>query len=173
MKKRKILLNISLTQLGITFLFICAIMFIVVWEIPRRDFPQTSLFFSDVRIDYWSDIFFPTISVPVIFIVIITVLNILGLFLSFWIAKWRSLFWVIGVLISTLVDLLFIWASILWVHGALGCIADDLRYAQIFGCEFNFQPELMHIAIGALFSIFIIVLQTLWGRRFFLITYTK
>lgn len=167
-KKEKPLVNITLTQLGTAILNFCAVSCAIIWEIPKRNFPQTPYFFSDVRVDYWKDIFKPAVSFPLIFLIIVLVLKILGLFLSFRVAKERSLIWTIGVSASTLIDVLFLWVSILWVHAALICIEDSLRYGGgPFGCEFDFRPEIWQIVVGGIFSILLIVSQAFLTRQIF------
>lgn len=165
-KKWVLIANISLSQLGIAIISLGAIVVTVVLEVPQIGFPKTHWFYSGLSIDYWRDIFFPATSIPRLVVLIVMGLNILGLFLAYWLYKRWHPSWTIWVATITLLSLALMWLSIIWVHGALRCIADDLKYGHIFGCDFNFQPQTMHFVVGILFSTLILIAQTLWNRRF-------
>jgi len=161
----KPILNITSTQIVITILSMIAVVFTLAWEIPQIDFPKTAWDSSMSHIDYWKDIFIPAISVPLFFYGIVTGLNLIWLFLSFRFSKRRNLYWVIGVSISTFVDILLMWASMIWVRNAVICIADNLRYGSMFGCVYIFQPRLWQIVIGVIISILIVAARAVWSRR--------
>lgn len=156
--------KIALTRIVIAFLSISAVIITVILEIPERDFPKTLALISSYYINYWSDIFFPAIDVPVRVFVILMVLNTFILFFAYWLSKRRQFFWTIGVVIISFIDVLFIWVSLLFVHNGLICQVEAFRNEDLWGCDIS-GLEPLHIIIGTIFSILIVVLGTVFGKK--------
>lgn len=166
--REKPVMGVLLAQLVIAFLSVSAVIFTIMLEIPQVGFPEFSLFNSIDPIDYWSDIFFPALDLPMYVFAFLLVFNTLGIFFAFRLSKRRPYFWAIGIAISSFLNIVLIWISLWWVHNALITNANTLRYADQFGSGFIMRGlESWQVGVGAIFTILIVTVEVVWGRRFF------
>jgi hypothetical protein len=165
---KKPIMIIFIDQAAIAVLIASAVILIVTLEIPQIDFPKTPWWNSNTPVDYWSDLFLPTIDGPVrFFIPLVMLLNSIGLFLSYLLSKRQGFWWVIGMAITTLISVILIWVNIEWAHRGLICGNESLRNEDLWGCFRFFSLTRWQITIGIFYSLVVFALDAIWGRWFF------
>lgn len=157
--------NIVISQLIVSFVQLSLICIVVMLEIPTLDFPKFSVFYFTEKIDYWKDLFYPTIDVPLNLIVFFfTVNTIFLLFVNSYLKHKKSAL-KISLWLCAINNILLFWACLFWVHSGLVCSVQVLNNADLFFC-FDFLPPLIwQNIIGIVFSFLILALYTFLQKK--------
>lgn len=145
-------------QLLVSIVQLSFIVLIVVFEIPTLNFQRISVFNYTEKIDYWKDLFYPPIDVPLIVIIFFFVINTIFLLLLNKHFKQKRSIFLIGFWLCAFSNIVLFWACLLWVHNGLLCRVQVFANADLFFCFDFLPPQLWQTLIGLLFSVFIIFL---------------
>jgi len=152
-------------QLLVSIVQLSFIVLIVTIEIPTLNFQKISVFEHTEKIDYWKDLFYPPIDVPLNVIIFFFVTNtIFLLLLNKYFKQKRSIF-MTGFWLCAFGNIVLFWACLLWVHNGLLCSVQVLANADLFFCFDVLPPLLWQTLIGLLFSVFIIFFYIFTNKK--------